>query len=91
MTSHLPGGKPGTCREGSDGRRGTGLRFKGETVISVSSASSGPGPPCLVSGPVRLTDVDGRDIAPPFERFGDLNETGALGRVVTKSEALKAI
>ncbi len=65
MTSHLPGGKPGTRREGSDARQGTGLRFIGETVTSVSSASSGRGPPCLVSGPVRLTDVDGRDIAHP--------------------------
>ena len=78
MTSHPPGGKPGTHREGSHGRQGTGLRFKGETVTSVSSASSGPGPPCLVSGPLRLTDVDGRDIAHPdqvgFWRGNDLAE-----------------
>jgi len=47
-------------------------------VTSVSSASSRPGPPCLVSGPLRLTDVDGRDIAHPdqvgFWRGNDLAE-----------------
>ncbi len=34
-------------------------------MTSVSSASSGPGSPCLVSGPVRLADVDGRYSAHP--------------------------
>ena len=38
--------------------------------------------------PVR---VGGLDQAVRIEMFGDLHEYGALGRVVTKSEALKAI
>src|SRR6266568_536303 len=38
--------------------------------------------------PVR---VGGLDQSIRIEGFGDLHETGALGRVVTKSEALKAI
>jgi hypothetical protein len=35
--------------------------------------------------------VDGLDQPIRLEVFGDLHEYGALGRVVTKSEALKAI
>jgi 8-hydroxy-5-deazaflavin:NADPH oxidoreductase len=38
--------------------------------------------------PVR---VGGLDQSIRIEMFGDLHEYGALGRVVTKSEALKAI
>ena len=38
--------------------------------------------------PVR---VDGLDQAIRIEMFGDLHEYGALGRVVTRTEALKAI
>ena len=38
--------------------------------------------------PVR---VGGLDQSIRIEMFGDLHEVGALGRVVTKTEALKAI
>jgi 8-hydroxy-5-deazaflavin:NADPH oxidoreductase len=35
--------------------------------------------------------VGGLDQSIRIEMFGDLHEVGALGRVVTRSEALKAI
>jgi hypothetical protein len=52
-------------------------------VTSVSSASSGPDPPCLVSGPVRLTDVDGRDIA---HRTTSASGAGTKSRKVNQDE-----
>ena len=55
-------------------------------AVSVDEAVDGAG----VSGfdPVR---VGGLDRAVRIEMLGDLHEFGALGRVVTRTEALKAI
>jgi hypothetical protein len=40
---------------------------------------------------MRFSAPAGLDQSIRIEMFGDLHEYGALGRVVTKSEALKAI
>ena len=43
------------------------------------------------AGTIGSTLVGGLDQSIRIEMFGDLHEYGALGRAVTKSEALKAI
>src|SRR5271170_1650248 len=50
MTSHLPGRKPGYVVKARMAARGTCLRFKGETVTSVSGACSAPALRALYSG-----------------------------------------
>ena len=42
MTRHMPGGKPGSVVKTRMAATGTCVRFKGETVTSVSGASSTP-------------------------------------------------
>jgi 8-hydroxy-5-deazaflavin:NADPH oxidoreductase len=44
-----------------------------------------------LDGHAEAASVGGLDQSIRIEMFGDLHEYGALGRVVTKSEALKAI
>jgi hypothetical protein len=79
MTSHLPARKPGSIVKAGTAPRGTSLRFSGNHIAKGGSRWR------------TAVLLGGLDQSIRIEMFGDLHEVGALGRAVTRSEALKAI